>query len=500
MARPSALLVRLCSLLLLVTFQAQAAVITWDDGAGDSNWNSALNWDTDTVPGAGDDAVINFGGGLVVTVNTAESVNSVTCNDALTLSANTLTIAAASTINDFSQSGGTLNGAGTVTLTGTATWTGGTQSGAGNTTVQSGTTLTITAAANATLDTRSMTNDGTIVFIGASSYYLNNGAALTNNAGATVDIQGTAVNLFPLAGTGSIDNQGTFLKSSSAGTSIVTVFFDQTGGSLDVQTGTLNLVGTGSHSSGTWTVAAATTLGFTGATHTFTGTHSGVISGTLTASTTFTVATAATFNFTGNGLSWTAGTWNGGGTLTNDGTITATAAASATLDAATTLTNNGTVDFIGTSSFYISNSSVLNNTAAATLDIQNDLTLWQLAGTGTVTNAGTLLRSAGAGTATVQVGLTNTGTVDVDTGILSSTGVFSNFAGTTLTGGTYDIAATFRFTGADIVTNAATIILDGAGSAIQDGGATDAFTNYATNAAGGSLELRNSRNLTTPGR
>lgn len=55
-------------------------------------------------------------------------------------------------------------------------------------------------------------------------------------------------------------------------------------------------------------------------------------------------------------------------------------------------------------------------------------------------------------------------------------------------------------TGTNIVTNAATILLDGATSQLLSGaGATNALANFATNAAAGDFTIKNGRNLTTPG-
>jgi hypothetical protein len=94
------------------------------------------------------------------------------------------------------------------------------------------------------------------------------------------------------------------------------------------------------------------------------------------------------------------------------------------------------------------------------------------------------------------VDFTNTGTVQVASGTLSLTGAFSNFASSTLTGGTYSlIAATFQFPGAAIVTNAATIVLDGASSRIIDQSGNDALAGFASSL--GSFTIQNGRNLTT---
>jgi hypothetical protein len=72
----------------------------------------------------------------------------------------------------------------------------------------------------------------------------------------------------------------------------------------------------------------------------------------------------------------------------------------------------------------------------------------------------------------------------------------------TLTGGTFEVIgnSTLRFTGANIVTNAATLLLDGAGSALLNAtNNANALANFTNNAAAGSFTIRNGRNFTSAG-
>ena len=115
-------------------------------------------------------------------------------------------------------------------------------------------------------------------------------------------------------------------------------------------------------------------------------------------------------------------------------------------------------------------------------------------------NAGTLKKTLGSSTSSLSMQLENSGLVQAGSGALSADGTFTNWsAGTkSLSGGTYVVSATFRFTGADIVTNAATVVLDGPASAVTDAGGQNAFRNFATNAAAGSLTIKGGRTLTAP--
>jgi hypothetical protein len=83
--------------------------------------------------------------------------------------------------------------------------------------------------------------------------------------------------------------------------------------------------------------------------------------------------------------------------------------------------------------------------------------------------------------------------------LLQVTGGFTNFSGTTLTGGTYSNAGTFQFPNANIVTNQAAIIMNGSGAVIQDQNSLNGLRNFATNGSSGSFTVENGATITTPG-
>jgi phage baseplate assembly protein gpV len=91
------------------------------------NWNLGSNWSTGTVPGPGDDVVINvFGASPTVTISSnVESVHSITTDDPLDISGGGLTVAASSTISGgLAMTGGSLTAGGsgvTFTVTGPTT-------------------------------------------------------------------------------------------------------------------------------------------------------------------------------------------------------------------------------------------------------------------------------------------------------------------------------------------------------------------------------------------
>ena len=108
----------------------------------------------------------------------------------------------------------------------------------------------------------------------------------------------------------------------------------------------------------------------------------------------------------------------------------------------------------------------------------------------------TPIGTSNVGTSTVSAAFNNTGTVQVQSGTLDFTGGVTNFAGTTLTGGTWSPRSTLQFTGASIQTDAANIILNGSASAIIDQSGNNALASLTSITSAGSLTIENGRNFT----
>jgi hypothetical protein len=163
----------------------------------------------------------------------------------------------------------TLTGGGTVSVTGSLVWDSGTMEGLGTTSVAAGATVTLS---NNTLggdgftflSGRTLTNAGSATWVSPISGFntaleLSAGATWINEANALFDIK----NSLPInsgEGGGTFVNLGTFRKS--AGTSITTVTSGvtfQNGGTVQVQTGSLQLRGP-SQNDGAINLAAGSTL------------------------------------------------------------------------------------------------------------------------------------------------------------------------------------------------------------------------------------------------
>lgn len=98
------------ALFLLGTGTAHAATKTWDGGGGDGLWMTAANWDGDSLPGSGDDVVLDntsVAGNYTVTLNgaSAQTVRSVQVG--YSGNANTITLSVSgNTTNVLTLNGG----------------------------------------------------------------------------------------------------------------------------------------------------------------------------------------------------------------------------------------------------------------------------------------------------------------------------------------------------------------------------------------------------------
>jgi hypothetical protein len=475
------------------------------------NWSAAGNW-SPHAPGTGDTAILDAtGANYTVTLDTNATVEGFTL---------------ASPGATFFASGQTfvVNGPGTLTA-GTVLWRGSTWGGTGTLTNHAGMTIQGTSSISSPLE-----QDGSVRIQGSAA---GSHAALTVVGGSvnhgtivpeSLDSRynATLAGSFSNAADGAIQvNAGTgggrslngdFTNLGAVNVGRVTTLAVNTGASVATFTnrGQVAVDPTGLMTvAGTYDAAGGAVAG------------PGYVNGTLRVSadapTTILVggnSTLATDNpphttvwvqgsnalghatlTVANGVSnhgtillqSTDGIWDdtlaavGGGTFSNaaDGTVRVGAGTGGGRSLTGTFTNLGSVN-VGAGTTL----TVNGGTSAATF-----------------TNRGQVTVSP-TGLMTVGQTFTNNGTVNVpDGGTLNLTGTFTNFnaGSSTLTGGAYLIAGTFRLPSANIVTNSATLVLDGGDSNIYSGagGTTNALAGFATN--NGSFTLANGRDFTTAG-
>jgi hypothetical protein len=488
----------------------------WDGGGNNSSWHTAANWNDDTLPTATDDVYIPASASVTFSFG-ATTVNSLYSDGLFTLSGDTLSVTAASTLNNFTVSGGTLSGSGEVTVNGLFTWTGGTMSGSGTLIASGG--MVFSGNGTRILNARILENRGSATWGDDTDIYAWNGARIINAVGATWDIQGAGDIYWTTShGAQSIfENAGTLTRSAGASTYINSLFINT--GSVVVQAGSLQLRNGGS-GSGAYHVAQGATLQFEGthtlaATATVTGNGTITVNGGLftteglynvTGSTTVSggslvfaptatiqnvgaqvTVSFGTLDFTSQSLS-VATLWQSGGTITGSSIISVTdvftwtggvmsgagrtvtmnklaigGSSIHTLDERT-LENRSSAIWGDTGDIYAYYGSKIINAAGATWDIQTGADVYWHSGAGaqsTFENHGTLAKSAGAATYISSI-FVNSGTVAVQTNILELRGVGSS-------SGLFDVSsgATFLFSSGHTLNN---LVATGSGTLQFDSG------------------------------
>ncbi len=382
-----ALLVGLVAFGVAVVFQSVAVVRAANacESVATGNWTNPATWTScgGTVPGAADTVTIQSGHTVTVDDDAAASSVVITANN--TAGGNGITIAAGKTL--------AVTGAVTITAPTMNTTNGTLAVGSGS--LMAGSIAIGGATTNRigqlTLSTGTVTTTGSVTFTGtaASARFISTGASTANISG-DFGSGGTVTT----SGTGTIRFTGNAAQSIGAYTTYNNLEVASTGGSVSFL-GTATIGGTLTVSSGTLDIAGVTTV-VTGAT---------LIQGTLQVSNTagnktfgdITVANGGTVSFTAaeaiamngnlavNGagaITGTTGLWTfqraGGGTISGSATAVTLTSATFTTDYAVsipfsvptitvtgvTLTNNSTVTaataLSGTGSFIQGTNATLN--------------------------------------------------------------------------------------------------------------------------------------------
>jgi hypothetical protein len=193
-----------------------------------------------------------------------------------------LTLAGDASAVNLGLDSGTLGGAAKLTITGTFDWTGGQIANAnGSIALPSGSTLAIHGNNDKSFGGGTMNLAGTATWQDNGALNVSGGATLNVLAGGSFTI-GNAKNV---SGQGTITVAGTLTKSGSPGTTALTfgVAFNNNGGVVQVQTGTLSVGGDFIQNSGSTTVAAGAALAANGTVNIAGGllAGSGMVSGKL---------------------------------------------------------------------------------------------------------------------------------------------------------------------------------------------------------------------------
>ena len=312
-----------------------------------------------------------------------------------------------------------------------------------------------------------LTNAGTVKLVSGNLFLrgatCNAGAIgeLMNLPGALLDLQ-TNVNIDTCGGTELLVNQGTVRKSGGTGTSTIYPILNNSG-LVDAQTGSISINGGDTAgSTGVFQTEAGATLAFinnftaySGVQFTGVGTNS-ITGGTFTLNGLVTISNltlagatlAGTNGIVAGALTWTGGFIGVGSTLTvaTNGTLALAGDNGTDYPLLGILTNAGTVKLVSGNLFLrgaLCNAGAIGelvNLPGALLDLRNDVNVDSCNSTELLVNQGTLRKSGGTGTSTINPILNNSGLVDAETGTISinggdtagSTGVFQSEAGAML--------------------------------------------------------------------
>lgn len=413
------------------------ATITWT-GAGDgTSWNDAANWDSDpSLPGVSDDVVINLAGSNTIITPANITINSfdLSGDNTLILSRN-LTTAASSTIGadaTLRWEAGVIGGGGVITNSGLIARIG---------------------IATTTLQTpgSAIVNDGTIAIEDTGNINVNSGASIINNS--IVEIKNGGGSFDTATGNSSFINSasGILRKTTTADQNIFDLSFDNQGGTIDVQMGSIRFTRASTLQGGTYDTTPGSEIILATAV-TISGSLGGNDNGQMISATSLIVNTTASLNFANEGFSITGGTLGGGGILTNNEKLNFRESATATIQTSgTSLVNSGTITLSDDGNLNINSGASLQNdglieilNASAWIDTANG-------GSVLVNNAGATIRKAGdTGIAIFDVNFDNMGgTVEVTSGGLDFTragnlngGTYTAAAGTSI-----DFGATFTLSG-----------------------------------------------------
>jgi len=438
----------------------------WLGGPG--VWTNGAKWSLGRAPLSSDDCLIDNGNSVVssITVNTTAACNNFTLDPTDSVALGNLANPNASLSlfgPNFTNHGKiTLNQSSHIGLSGTGTQT---LSGGGSITLNTATTAMNGAGANLSNVDNTIKGVG---FLGQGTINISNqGTISASVSGGTLTLQG---------GAGGVTNTGTIQAL--------------TGGILQIQGKVFNNLGKITASSGTVLLNGGSIGGGTLSTS---GTGSFIsLGGTLDGSSNIPNNSGLMTVSNGNVLNLL-------GVVSNTGTIALdTSGGCLTVSGSVSITGNGKVTMnpanciMGSAGSHFTNQSTIQGAGS-------------IGSTGPIgiTNSGTLLANQ-ASPLTItpdSTGFTNAanGIITVMPGsALNIAGLFTNYSGTTLSSGTYNVMGTFSFQNANIVTNFVTMTLTGASAKVTDSvTGNNAYTNLATNLNRGVISLQGGQSLTT---
>ena len=492
----------ICVLMAFSVTRGLAATINWTNLNG-GLWNVAENWIPQQVPGVADTVSITANGTYTVTVDVGFVIAGLTLGGStgkqtLAVPSQSVSITGNSTISTngtLQFAGGGLSSSGLLTLHGIMNWSAGKLQS--SVSISKSGLLDMTTSADHEF-VGSLANAGTVHWE-AGTFYLEDLTTFDNLADGVFEAFGATHLQFIGTKPSQFNNQGTFRKPPGAGVTIVQNGFVNSG-TVDVKGGSLQFP-EGFISSGSFHVESAGRVELAGGVfslnngHSFTGdgfygvTGDATLIGDITASNFQLVAGTmrGTNHLTGT-LNWSTGFMRNVLTVAPTGILNIVSGNDHEL--AGTMTNAGTVHW-SAGRFFLEDRTTFVNLAGATFDVQSDLQL-NPAGTSPneFINQGTFQKSGGLGQLSINLQFINSGTVQVQSGILHfndgfvSSGNFNvaQAARLEMAAGTYNLNPGYSITGDGFygITGDVTLIGDITASNFQLVAGTMRGTNHLT--------------------
>jgi len=421
---------------------ASASTINWTNNAG-GNWSVAANWSPNQVPGGSDAAMITNAGTYTVTLDTSPTVGSLALGGSsgqqtLATAGYTLILNTASAVNGsgvLALDGGTLDGGGGLTVNSLLNWTGGQINQGCVVTVATNGTLALVGVNGNYVNQGVITNAGRVQFV-SGSLQLNNqyngiNGGLFNQPSGVVELAAD-VSITSYYNAPEFVNQGTLVKSGGVNTSSIQPYFVNSG-TVEANSGVISINGATLNAGSLFQGAGQTLL--SGSTVT--------LNGSLTSFNLILAGAALSGDAVLSGvLTWTSGQINPNSTLT----IPAGAALVLAGGSGATYINYGVITNLGTIQLVSGNLELddqydgingwLFNEPSGVVELTADVSITSYYNTPEFVNQGTLVKSGGVNTSSIQPYFVNSGTVEANSGIISF-----NYQGATLNSGSLFLGA-----------------------------------------------------------
>ena len=318
---------------------------------------------------------------------------------------------------------GNLDVSNSPTVTGTLNWFAGSIVGAGALVIAPGGTVNqLVDGSNTFLSASTIDNQGTFNHnSGSNTFFFSAGGVFNNQAGGVFNFQND-FDVQASGGGGDFNNFGTVRKTGGGADSVFRVRFNnQDGGIVDGGTGNIGLNATGTQ---TGVFIGIGDVRFNALQNMAAGSS---IAGTVGLFSNLDVTNGPTVTGT---LNWFNGNVTGGGTLfiAPGGTVNQLVNGPNTFLSASTIDNQGTFNHnSGSNTFFFSAGGVFNNQAGGVFNFLNDFDVQSSGGGGTFNNAGTVQKTGGGLTSSINVTFdTNNGVIDAQTGTISVSDLATN--------------------------------------------------------------------------